>query len=177
MPNIFPWSGYAPKHGYSGKCRYPLSTESVLLKSHYPFLQRKRPLPAARENICLIRHPIDVLYSFYLYRQNGGVKELNFSDFLRLQVIKWKEFYAYWKEQENVLMIRYEDLYDDPVFWLEKIVQVLGYDVEKEDILRAVSMFPPKGGLVKSREYYQLEDLDFMKNELEELLLTYEYDL
>ncbi len=70
LQNIFPWGGYCTDHGYDGLCRYPTKEDPVLLKTHYPFFS-KIVDPNRKYAICLIRHPIDVFWSFYVYKKSG----------------------------------------------------------------------------------------------------------
>jgi hypothetical protein len=177
LSKIFPWGGYCPDHGYKGTCRYPLETEAVLLKTHYPFLVKRSINPTTRMKICLIRHPIDALYSFHVYRKKEDKGEPIPSEILYKLVSSWKSFYEFWGEQENVLMIRYEDLYENPAFYLRKILNVLEYPVEDSDIQRAIEFFPPQGGLMKKRAYYKEDAIEFMRRELNDLLLKWDYVL
>lgn len=177
LPEIFPWGGYCPDHGYRGNCRYPVESEAVLLKTHYPFFVTPPVTPTKRLKICLVRHPIDALYSFHVYRKKEDKREAIPSEILYNLVIAWKSFYEFWAKQENVLMIRYEDLYENPAFYLRKILAVLEYRVEDADIQRAIELFPPQGGLMKRRAYYKEEDIELMRTELSHLLVKWGYVL
>jgi len=175
LPNIFPWGGYCTDHGYTGNCRYPKASEAVLLKTHYPYYNK--PLESTkRTKICLIRHPIDALYSFYVYQQKKDDSQDLPSKFLHKMISYWKSFYEFWGAQENVLLIRYEDLYANPAFYLAQIIDVLGYDIQQSDIQRAVDLYPSSGGILKHRFHYTEEDIQFIKTELNDLLLKYNYD-
>ncbi len=177
LPHIFPWGGYSTDHGYRGNCRYPTESEAVLLKTHYPCLE-KRPLKqTTRKKVCLIRHPIDALYSFHVYLQKRDEHRRIPSKTLHKLVEQWRKFYGFWEMQENVLLIRYEDLYEHTSFWLAKIIDTLGYAVQFEDIQRAVNLYPPRGGILKHRVYYKEEDIQFIRGELKHLLLRYNYAL
>jgi hypothetical protein len=176
LSKIFPWGGYSTDHGYSGTCQYPTELQSVLVKTHYPFLPALLE-QKTRRTICLIRHPVDAFYSFYVYRQKKYGNLGSFCEFLRLMVKKWKDFYEFWETQENVLMIRYEDLYENPEFYLKEILDVLGYNIQQSDIERAVDLFPPQGGVMKHKVQYRKEDIKLIKSELNDLLVRFNYSL
>lgn len=86
LSRVFPWGGYCTDHGYAGNCRYPKASEAVLLKTHYPHFSKSKLLePTRAVKICLIRHPLDALYSFYVYQQ----KKMAVSAFFLNFYIKW----------------------------------------------------------------------------------------
>lgn len=90
-------------------------------------------------------------------------------------VSQWKSFYEFWEAQENVFLIRYEDLYANPTFYLSQIIDILGYEVHLADIQRAVDCYPPSGGILKHRGFYTEEDILFVQTELNAFLLKYNY--
>src|SRR6185437_16726911 len=40
LPTVFPWGGYVVDQGYKGNCRFPTTNDPILIKTHYPFLQK-----------------------------------------------------------------------------------------------------------------------------------------
>ncbi len=175
LSSIFPWGGYATDRGYQGLCRYPEEGEPVALKTHYPYLQKKPIEPIKRAAICLIRHPVDAFYSFHVYKNRQDTKQKVPKDVLREFVKKWREFYEFWDKQPNVVLVRYEDLYRDPAFYLTQILHTIGYQASPEDIQRAIKKYPPQGGLLKHMDRYETADIDLIKLQLSDLLVKYDY--
>ena len=176
LKNMFPWGGYCTDHGYDGNCQYPTTKDPVLLKTHYPFLPQiidPDPKPA----ICLIRHPIDAFWSFYVYKQKG--KEITKIDKNRLiQLISaWRKFYEFWEEQPGVLFIRYEDLQENTALHLNRILQAAGFVFNQIDIERAITKYPPQGNPLKHMDRYDSEAIDMIRTELADILMRFNYDL
>lgn len=179
LPTVFPWGGYVVDQGYKGNCRFPTTNDPILIKTHYPFLpqrnqQRKIDLNQDRV-ICLIRHPIDCLYSFYIYRNKPQNVDLISEDFVKEFVSQWKSFYEFWDEKPNVTMIRYEDILADPEKQLSKILQIAGFSFEEEDIKGAIAVNSPAGGALKHRIRYIEKWEKFVLYELQDLLFKYKY--
>ncbi len=159
LPTVFPWGGYVVDKGYKGNCRFPTTNDPILIKTHYPFLpqrneQREIDLNQDRV-ICLIRHPIDSLYSFYIYRNKPQNANLISEAFIKEFVSKWKSFYEYWDGKPNVTIIRYEDILADPEKQLSKILEIAGFSFDEEDIKRAIAANTPAGELLKHRIRYK----------------------
>lgn len=98
--------------------------------------------------IFLVRDPRDVMVSYYFHltrRRRGAYKESQ-SEFIRdplLGVGKLLEFMNGWYEHRKVpsdfLLVRYEDLHQDPAGELRKVMEFLGLDdVSDEAISKAV---------------------------------------
>lgn len=179
LPTPFPWGGYCFPNGYQGNCRYPEPGEIVVIKTHYPALKpSKFDCQPFERAIRIIRHPIDSFYSFYVYRHGEQPEDFMFKeDDLKQFIDIWKKFQKYWDEQQNVVTIRFEDLYQDPIRNFRKIMRATGYHFSKEDIARAIEKFPPQGGLLKHIKHYTPENFALMKTELTELLTQYGYDV
>ncbi len=177
LPQLFPWGGYATDHGYTGTCRYPIEPEPVVLKTHYPCLPQRPIKPITRVAICLIRHPIDALYSYHVYKQRKDDHQRIPPEILTSLIQRWREFYEFWEKQDKVLLIRYEDLYQDPSLYLTQAIEAIGYPATPEDIQRAVNRYPPQGTLLKHLRYYEKEDVELIRRELGDLLLKYGYGL
>lgn len=130
--------------------------------------------------IRIIRHPLDSLYSFYLWNQQYQKEAAeNFipKDLLEEYVYSWKEFQMYWDAQKNVITIRYEDFYKEPAKHLRIILEAIGYKTTTADIKRAVQKYPPTGGFLKYLNHFTKEDKAFIETELAELMSTYDYEM
>ena len=173
-PVLLPCDGYALDRGYGGACRYPRKSEPVVVKTHYPcFFKSFRPIQ--RIAICLVRHPIDAIYSFHVYRQKKDEQQKIPEEILQELIAMWRTFYEFWDQQPNVVLIRYEDLCRDPAFYLTKILQAIGYESSPEDIQRAVNAYPSSGDFLKYIRYYDEEELELVKDRLGDFLLKYGY--
>ena len=179
LPQLFAWQGYCTNQGYTGECRYPERGEIIVVKTHFPHLaaQVGDELEYSKA-IQIVRHPIDCLYSLYLHSQNGRPPTpcmpretlMGFIHTMRL-------FENYWSCKDNVLRVRYEDLYENPSSVLKEVLSFIGYVVEDSDIQRAVTCYPPQGGLLKHLKHYPQEDLEYIKVELAELMQKYDYHI
>ena len=167
LPIIFEWGGYCCDHGYAGDCRYPEIDEPIVIKTHYPALKNSPfDLQPAMLTICIVRHPIDVFYSWKIAY---GDKALPYF------ISRWKKFQEYWNAQENVLMIRYEDLLTHPFPILKQVLETIGYSVSDEDIERAIAKYPPTGEPLKHLSRYTEEEVKLIASELRDLLAQFGY--
>lgn len=173
LQSMFPWGAYSTDHGYEGQCRFPTQDDPVLIKTHYPFLPRKIE-PEPHHAICLIRHPVDSFWSFYIYK--GGKEEFIDKTLLAEFVQRWRQFYEFWEQQE-VLFIRYEDLQEDTHFHLASILQAAGYTFNQADIDRAISKYSSKGELLKHIAHYDTQDIELIRSELADILTKFGYAL
>lgn len=173
---VFSWGGYCTDHGYQGNCRYPTLADPVLLKTHHPCFAKALD-PRAKATICLIRHPIDTFYSFYMYQKQGSKSTKMSQRTLKNFIREWRRFYEFWEKQPNVILIRYEDLYENPELNLAYILQTAGFLFSYTDIQQAVRKYPPRGGVLKHIAYYDHKMIKMIKNELYDLLMKYGYDL
>lgn len=174
LPTLFPWGGYCTDHGYEGHCRYPTKDDPVLLKTHYPYLP-KRIDPEPKYVICLIRHPIDALWSFNVYRGNQSTQIDEQT--LKQLIQSWRRFYQYWLEKPQVLFIRYEDLQDDTEFQLSLILQKAGFSFNQADLERAVTKYSSQGERLKHINHYSAEAIEMIKTELDDILLKFNYGI
>lgn len=173
----FPWGGYSTDHGYHGDCRYPTEYDPVLLKTHYPFFGREI-VPVPKIVICLVRHPIDAFWSFYMYRDRGGKKETYIDqEQLREFLQGWRNFYEFWQGQPGVLFIRYEDLHQKTEFYLQLILQTAGFSFNQADIERAVIKYAPLEKPLKHMHHYEPSTLEMIKAELSDLLIMFNYEI
>lgn len=175
LENIFPWGGYCTDHGYEGLCRYPTKDDPVLLKTHYPFLQ-KRINPDPKLAICLIRNPIDTFWSFYIYK--GGKEEIKIGKEQLMEYIqRWRMFYEFWERQPGILFIRYEDLQENTAFHLSCILQLAGFTFNQIDIERAATKYSSRGKSLKHIIHYDAEAIEMIKTELADILTRFNYDI
>ena len=174
LPTAFPW-GFCPEGGFEGNRRYPTATDIVVLKTHFPLypaaaLDNKTYIRA----ICLIRHPIDCLYSQYIHSPPRGRIP---SEVMEQFIADWKRFLDYWEGQKEVYVVRYEDLYNSPVSQLTKICTIAGLRVQDRDIKRAVNRYPPRGSVMKYITYFDKADLEEIERRLERYMKIYSYKM
>lgn len=179
LPNKFPWGGYCPDHGYEGHCRYPVKGEPVVIKTHFPtgspsLDQAKAQIFRCKATIRIIRHPIDTFYSYYVFMK-GSSQPILPTTYVKDSIKSWEMFQEYWDQIENVVTIRYEDLYHDPHHYLKLILDTIGYRVTQKDIDRAVAKHPPRGGLDKHHHHFLERDLAKIREELGPKLTQYGY--
>lgn len=176
---VFPWGGYCPQESFMTNLRYPNPGEIVVVKTHYPasYVQEFDNMPYTKI-IRVVRHPIDTFYSFYVYfyKESSDGEHIPFST-LNLMIEDWFKFQKYWNEKENVITIRYEDLYNDPHYYLKLVLDYAGYQLSDDDISRAVAKCPPKGGVLKHLKHFQNSDLALIKQELSGYMHQFGYDI
>lgn len=178
-PTLFPWGGFCPEESYMTNLRYPEPGEIVVIKTHFPasYEQPYDKLPYTKA-IRIVRHPLDTFYSFYQYFYKEPTDGPRIPSFKLTFMMKyWREFQKYWDEQENVITIRYEDLYNDPQTHLKLVLDYAGYNLTDADIARAVEKCPPRGGLLKHLKHYQPEDLSLIKSKLSDVMDQFGYDI
>jgi hypothetical protein len=176
MGNMFPWGGYCCNHGYEGNCRYPVKSDYVLIKTHYPTTNKRGLLPA-KKYIRIVRHPVDSFFSWFLYGRRDKNQTKIPSSLLKLFIQKWKDFQEYWNKQESVLTIRYEDLSDHPFEYLSQILNFVEYKVQSSDVERAVKKYPCKSLLYKHLNNFNLEERLLIASELGELMNEFGYTI
>jgi len=179
LPQMFPWMGYCPDHGYNRNCRYPEKGEVVVVKTHFPHLVREPgdELPYIKV-IHIVRHPVDSLYSLYRHSQNGRpATPIMPRETLMGFIHSMRQFEAYWETKENVFTLRYEDLQNDPYSLLKNVLDFIGYQATDEDIRRAISKYPPEGNMLKHLSCYPEKDLEYIQKELKEFMHKYAYSI
>lgn len=178
LPETFPWGAYTSPKGYAGNCRYPHKGELVVIKTHYPAFSRVPfDLQPSVKTIRIVRHPVDSFWSYHLYRDGKSAAPRIPHQFLQQLINTWRNFQEYWDKQENVMTIRYEDLYTDTFGTLKKILVELDYKVTDEDIARAIAINPKKGSLYKHVANFNAEDLALVEQNLGYLMVKYNYPL
>jgi len=86
-------------------------------------------------------------------------------------------FEKYWGDKENVLTVRYEDLQQDPFSVLKSVLEFIGYQVKDEDVMRAISTYPPQGDMLKHLASYSQNDLEYVESELKDFMQRYDYHI
>lgn len=179
LAQIFPWGGYCCEGGYEGNARYPMAGEMAVIKTHDPALppQQFDRLPS-EQVLRIVRNPVDSIYSWYVYEQN--VFHQSIEDFLPREMLlrgirTWSRFQTHWDCQEGVVTIYYEDLYQDPARYLKIALDATGYAYTDEDVQRAVAKYPPQGGVNKHAAHYHAEDLEYLRQQLGDLMLLHGY--
>jgi hypothetical protein len=91
--------------------------------------------------VYIVRHPGDVMESFYDWRRNRWV-DMNpgsFSEFIRSEngITAWARHVRSWQDRWDVL-ITFEDLKDDPASQLRKIWTAVDLDIDESTIQYAV---------------------------------------
>lgn len=181
LSKIFPWGGYCCKHGYGGNCYYPQKGDMVVVKTHFPIIQASQfDKLTYTKTIRIVRHPLDAIYSFYIWMQNYQrlLPENKIPREILLKYMQsWLRFQQFWDDSENVLTIRYEDLYNNPAYYLRKIFEYIDVQVSQEAIERAVAKHPSVGGLFKHHSHYTSEDLSIIQEMLGSQMKIYGYEL
>lgn len=169
----FPWGGYCVENGYTGHCRYPEPYEAVVIKTHFPAHEEKQyDNQPSIKTIRIIRHPVDSIYSYYLYLHGNRPPSARIEDkpLKNYYIHTWRKFQEYWNREKNIVSIRFEDLYNDPKKYLRKVLDAIGYPATDDDIERAVAKHPPQGGLLKHLHRFTDQDLALIEYELRPLL-------
>jgi hypothetical protein len=175
----FPWGGYCPKYGYEGKCRYPTPSDIVVVKTHFPAVPAREfdRLPCSR-TVRIVRHPVDSLYSFYVFGRKGKDYDPHIpAELLAKRVKTWKKFHEYWNKQACAITVRYEDLLERPHEILRTILEAMGYNVSDDQINRAIQKYPPKGHPMSHINFFETKDLELIKRELGDLMNQFNYSI
>ena len=112
--------------------------------------------------IYLVRHPGDVMESYFHFLRGRYEKELgSFSEFIRCKdygIPAWKSHVNSWKSNWDVL-IRFEDLKDNTLGELEKIVSILDKPIKDKTLKSAME----KSSFERMREIEQQKGLPYKK--------------
>lgn len=112
------------------------------IKSHFPFR------PEYKKVIYLVRdgREVAVSYFYFLKKMKSLPMDKKFSDYLENYFFAGKDPYGEWDahvfswtktDKTNILLVRYEDLLSDTVFWFRKMLEFTGIAVD-EDLLKRV---------------------------------------
>lgn len=177
LSQLFPWGGYCPDHGYEGNRRYPKKNDTVLLKTHlYADQHHKKSIGAIR----IVRHPVDCIYSYYVLvskRNHECIQELVPRDFLIYALNRWNDWHNYWDSKPNVTTFRYEDMLEAPFPILKSIMTICNYVHLDEDIVRAITKYPPNGYVLKHLNHFTEDDLQLIELKLGTLMKKYNYEI
>lgn len=172
----FPWGGYAPKGGYEGIRRNPKHQDLIVIKTHFPMAQEPFDQRKRIGVIRVVRHPVDTFYSLYVYSFKGKPYHPDYpTDRLHKNIKLWREFQEYWNRQNDVVTIRYEDLYNDPFNTLKYALSKIGFKLSDKDIKRAVDRYPPEGALLKHIGHFTKDQLNIIKTDLHDLMDQFGY--
>lgn len=110
-------------------------TASPLVKTH---MQDVNGFDAV---IHIVRNPLNAIASYRQYCTDFSVPTP--PDFIRAESLGWQNHTEYWvyAVQSGTLegiLIRYEDLCQDPAGWLTKVIEFLGANVSKDAIDEAI---------------------------------------
>jgi hypothetical protein len=133
-------SNYAPAVRGNRKLSSLVSVDGtpVFLKTHFPFNPFFKGAPA----VVVVRDPFYVIPSYYEYLCNAKGKKLSsIEDFFwhwRYGFNAWGKFMSSWRDSENAIFVRYEDLLGDPILAFSQLYKRLGYEISKDVISAAV---------------------------------------
>lgn len=173
----YPWEGYLCLGGYEGNRRPPKEGDIVVLKTHQPFVKYDSENQAPKV-VRIIRHPVDSIYSFYVWvceHANGEITLPIPNDFFESAVKSWKIFQEYYNSLPSVLTFRFEDLLEAPFENLSNTIHFIGYPATDDDIQRAINRYPPKSSPLKYAEHFTSDQLAEIRAELQPLAETYGY--
>jgi hypothetical protein len=118
-----------------------------ILKSHHPFDPRYKRV------VCIVRDPRDVAVSQYHFQIKRGVikSDSPIETFLQRFLAGETNGYGSWGQNvgswliarynsPGFLLLRYEDLLEDPERGLAKVATLLGLTVGHQDLIRAVEL-------------------------------------
>jgi len=132
IPDIY--NGVGPDGHYS---------EPRVIKSHQSFAARHQNSKPElyRRNIYVVRHPVDAIRSYHHFlTQRHTDFNLPLPDFVH-EVVHGARFPCSWNEHvmswthlkgRTVLVLRYEDLLDDPCRGLRQLADFLGVEVNEQ---------------------------------------------
>lgn len=127
----------------------------MILKTHNAHVQvgdmPTIPLALSGLAVYIIRNPLDVMPSLAAHMgmtYDGAVEKMCHEGFatesdaakgaLHTLYSSWKTNVASWERYPNVLVVRYEDLKDDPKKWFGKIIRHYGYSYSSKKLDAAI---------------------------------------
>jgi len=178
----------------------PIKEFPRVIKTHKEFIKR-----CTTRVIYIIRHPADVMTSYYHYLRFRWNKNLpEFSLFIRDEkygIPAWIKHVKSWENNWSIL-VRYEDLKADTLLQLQYMVTLFDININEDVLERAVRMssfqtmkkvmeksgLPPKNGanpkyefvrkgnIDKGKSMFTGNDYHYLNNIADELLEKYGYD-
>jgi hypothetical protein len=128
--------------------RHVLPAEFYVIKSHEPYAPGPHEFGKYHRAIYLIRHPLDVLLSYYRYMSyvagyEGKVRDFS-SEWVQGEVWpgQWSAHVESWfrwrdetgAQEQQFLFLRYEDLLADAPKQIGRIARFLGKDLSAEEL-------------------------------------------
>jgi hypothetical protein len=135
--SLFNYSQYIPDVHFIGRMPIRRWAKRTFIKSHERFT------PFYLHVIYLIRHPEDVMVSYYNYMRDEGL-QLSFHNFILSPIYgvqAWCEHVHSWMNVSNALRVhfmRYEDLVHQPFEVLSVLYKNLGVNVPSEVLEQAI---------------------------------------
>lgn len=136
--SFFNYSQYIPDVSLIGGMPIRRWARRTFIKSHEPFT------PFYIHLIYLIRHPEDVMVSYYNYMRDEGL-QATFLDFVassKYGIRAWCNHVSSWVNNSSnarrIHLMRYEDLIQDPLTYLTELYHNLGVDVPESIIKTAI---------------------------------------
>jgi hypothetical protein len=171
-----------------------------LVKTHYPERAGYLPFNAGRA-ILLVRNPYDAIDSYFnmtlTNTHNKSMAEDQYTRFsaawdelLRSEIQIWQQFHRYWlKQQVPLLVVRFEDLVQDPRKEMARICcfmarkeslektdwgdSVMG--LEEQSTANSGPYKPRSGKIGGSFRHYTVEQRAFMQSSAEEMMRQFGY--
>jgi hypothetical protein len=151
-----------------------------VVKTHQSYATRHEPLNPNfySKNIYIVRHPFDVIASYYDFQSNlwkdKPYSEPSLGRFVEKVVsgaftVSWQEHVLSWhcmREEKEILFVRYEDLLEQPAEVVKLVAEFLGRSLSPEEIegvcerssIEAMRELDRRGSVVK-------RDYAFVRNE------------
>jgi hypothetical protein len=127
-----------------------VSSRVVAVKSHAPIYGDTPKNPGAPNGqyraIIIARRPLEAVLSFTSYGMGGHAGEIpyaklreHFKRNAKTYLKQWADFYSMWKSQDDVLVLKYEDIVADTRgTYLNHILPFLGVNSEDPDIIARI---------------------------------------
>lgn len=134
--------------------------------------------------IHVVREPIYSIESYYYWKKNiGKVEGLNWGDHLTKEVAYWRKHLEIWSNVDYPrLLIRYEDLVDNPETWLTRMLEFIDVKVDNKKVSKAVGrnnfgklhrenpvFFRKRAQQVSDLELMSGEDLQYVRHSLRDI--------
>lgn len=191
VPEIPPTAGLPRQSLFEGFPR--------VIKTHERFVNRSTC------SIYILRHPADVMVSYYHYLRGRWNKNLGeFSGFIKnpeYGVPAWAEHVKSWEGNWDIL-VRFEDLKQDPLAQLRKMISLFDKDIKNEILEAAVKKssfenmkmieeksglpykkganpnytFVRKGEYRKGKELFKNREYKYLNKVAREILQRYGYE-
>ena len=146
-------------------------SNSLVIKSHFPrAVHRSQSNLGEQKIIYLVRHPRDVVTSYFDYKKNvgGGVQEASFEKFVDMFVngavwpCSWREHVVSWTKckKGSVMVLKYENIKEDTNASIRRIASFLGVSITDKEVKR-VEKFSSRQNMVSLEEKGSLVDSSY----------------